>query len=276
MADLRQKINQLNWLKAIGIDCYYSERSILPDHNLRRKKHNPPPLVKTVIGQDGKNKLPALNDQDSELSKNLELARQLADQSSNLDQLRQNVINFDGCELKKMSTQAVFADGNLRGPVMLIGEAPGANEDASGVPFCGESGKLLDKMLACVGISRQDNAYMTNAVFWRPPANRRPTQHEIELCRPFVEKHIYLVRPKLLILVGSVAATSLLGNNLSISKIRQEYFSYTNQYLAKPVMCAVIFHPAYLLRQPLQKKTTWQDLLRIQQLIKADFKGQSF
>jgi DNA polymerase len=102
-------------------------------------------------------------------------------------------------------------------------------------------------------------------VFWRPPANRAPTQEEVDICRPFVEKHIALVKPKLIILVGSVAATCLLGKHAGISKIRQEYYSYSNQYLSTPIPTTAIFHPAYLLRQPMQKKTTWYDLLKIEE-----------
>jgi DNA polymerase len=152
-------------------------------------------------------------------------------------------------------------------PIMFVGEAPGSSEDEQGIPFCGESGKLLDNILSSINISRKHNAYITNTIFWRPPANRQPTQEEIDICRPFVEKHIALIKPRLIILVGNVAATSLLGKNAGISKIRQEYYLYNNQYLSQPIHTTSIFHPAYLLRQPIQKKTTWYDLIKIKEFI---------
>lgn len=191
----------------------------------------------------------------------------IVDNVDNLDLLREKLSNFDGCNLKFGANNLVFSDGVADSDIMLIGEAPGAKEDEQGIPFCGDSGKLLDKMLASIGVSREKNCYITNTVFWRPPANRAPTQEEIEICRPFVEKHIALVNPKMLILVGSTAVTSLLGNHLKISKIRQEYYNYTNKYLSGPITTTALFHPAYLLRQPMQKKTTWYDLLKIQDFI---------
>ena len=193
-------------------------------------------------------------------------SRILADQSTNLEQLKAALLAFDGCDLKKTATNTVFGDGIPTSKIMLIGEAPGASEDATGVPFCGESGKLLDNMIATIGLTRSQNVYITNTIFWRPPANRRPTSEEIEICRPFVEKHIALIQPDLLILVGATAVTSLLGD-LQISKIRQEYYQYKNQYLAKPITTMALFHPAYLLRQPFQKKATWYDLLKIQEFL---------
>jgi uracil-DNA glycosylase len=189
---------------------------------------------------------------------------------NSLKNLKQELENFDGCDLKFGASNLVFGDGNHESDIMLIGEAPGASEDAQGIPFCGDSGKLLDKMIASIGLSRQKNCYITNTVFWRPPANRTPTKEEIGLCRPFVEKHIAIIKPKLIILVGSTAISSLLNNDLKISKIRQEYYNYKNQFLDNHIVSTAIFHPAYLLRQPMQKKTTWYDLLKIQSFIKEN------
>ncbi len=190
-------------------------------------------------------------------------SRNVVDNISSISDLREALLNFDGCPLKFGANHTVFGDGNPGSKIMLIGEAPGATEDAEGIPFCGESGKLLDNMLASINLYRDKNFYITNTVFWRPPANRAPTQEEIDICKPFVEKHIALIKPKLLILVGSTAVSSLLGNHLQISKIRQEYYQYSNQYLPEPITTTAIFHPAYLLRQPMQKKTSWYDLLKI-------------
>lgn len=194
-------------------------------------------------------------------------SRLIADSVSTLEELKAAISKFDGCDLKKTATNTVFADGIATAKIMLIGEAPGASEDAQGIPFCGESGKLLDNMISTIGLSRKENVYITNTIFWRPPANRRPTEEEILICRPFVEKHIALIKPDLLILVGATAVSGLLGGHLQISKIRQEYYQYQNIYLDKPITTTALFHPAYLLRQPFQKKTTWYDLLNIQEFI---------
>jgi uracil-DNA glycosylase len=194
-------------------------------------------------------------------------SKTLADNASNIDQLREAVMSFDGCKLKLTAKNTVFSDGQFGAPIMMIGEAPGASEDEQGIPFCGESGKLLDNIVSSIGLNREKNIYISNSIFWRPPANRRPTDEEIEICKPFIEKHIALAKPKLLILVGATAVSALLGKHLQISKIRQEYYQYKNPYLDDTITTTAIFHPAYLLRQPYQKRSMWYDLLKIQQFI---------
>ncbi len=193
-------------------------------------------------------------------------AKKLANKSSNIAELKKSVESFNGCEIKKTATNTVFADGNPQAKVMLIGEAPGVNEDLKGIPFCGASGDLLDKMLAAIKLDRT-KVYISNSMFWRPPGNRRPTDLELEICRPFVEKHIALISPKILILVGGTASYSFLDHTKTISKLRGQFYSYTNQYLNIPITTAVIFHPAYLLRQPMQKRLAWQDLQQIKEYI---------
>ncbi|NDB82254.1 MAG: uracil-DNA glycosylase [Alphaproteobacteria bacterium] len=194
-------------------------------------------------------------------------ARSLADLASTLEELKKFVMSFEDCNLKKAATNTVFGDGVQEASIMLIGEAPGASEDASGVPFCGESGQLLDNMLKSIGLARDRNIYISNTIFWRPPVNRVPTKEEIEICRPFVEKHIALIKPKLLVLVGATAITSLLGSQFQISKMRGAYSKYSNKYLNSEIDCTAIFHPAYLLRQPGQKKSSWEDLMKIKQFL---------
>ena len=192
-------------------------------------------------------------------------ARKLAEQSTTVAELFEAVKRFDGCALKKHATNTVFADGNAQAPIMFLGEAPGPEEDVQGIPFCGASGKLLDKMLAAIGLSRAENAYISNTVFWRPMGNRDPSPDELALCRPFVEKHIALVKPKLLVLVGGVAAKDLLGETTGITRLRGRDHQYTNQYLASPLPTYAIFHPSYLLRTPAQKSLAWKDLQQIKQ-----------
>ncbi len=185
----------------------------------------------------------------------------------NISDLREALHNFKGCGLYKTATNMVFADGNEKAHVMLIGEAPGANEDVQGIPFCGDSGKLLDKVIYSIGLTREKNAYISNTVFWRPPGNRRPTDEEIRICRPFVEKHIALIKPKILIMVGSTASFALFGDLGPVTKQRKKIFEYKNEYLDKPIDSVVTFHPSYLLRQPLQKKAAWSDMLFIKDLL---------
>lgn len=190
-------------------------------------------------------------------------ARQLSDKCENLADLIEAIKNFEGCAIKKSANHTVIGDGDPNAKVMLIGEAPGANEDKEGIPFCGQSGKLLNNIIKSIGLDRE-KVYITNTVFWRPPGNRRPTPQEIAICRPFVERHIALVNPELIILVGSTAVESLLAIDIPISELRQREFPYNNAYLAAPVPTVVIYHPSYLLRQPYKKKEMWQDMQHIQ------------
>jgi DNA polymerase len=196
----------------------------------------------------------------------IEYAYNLTDSCTSLAQLKDIVHNFTGCNLKKTATNTVFADGCEKAKIMLIGEAPGANEDATGVPFCGDSGKLLDAIFASIGYDRT-NLYITNSIFWRPPGNRRPSNEEIAICLPFVEKHIALIKPKLIILVGSTAVASVMNIHDSMSSVRKRFFDYKNKYLDDSIKCCAIYHPSYLMRQPSQKKNMWQDLLIIEDYI---------
>lgn len=192
-------------------------------------------------------------------------ARQLADDASTLEALRSAITDFDGCALKKNAKNMVFSDGCPTSAVMLIGEAPGAEEDVQGIPFCGASGQLLDRMLAAIGLERSKNIYISNTIFWRPPGNRTPLPDELDLCRPFVEKHIALIRPKLLIFAGATAMKSQLGLTGSISRAIGKTHPYSNPYLDTAIPARVIYHPSFLLRQPLQKRDAWTDLLDLRQ-----------
>jgi uracil-DNA glycosylase family 4 len=189
----------------------------------------------------------------------------LAQECKSLADLKLAVETYDGCALKSFATHTVFADGNPNAKVMVIGEAPGEDEDRQGLPFVGVSGKLLDRMLGSIGLDRATNAYITNVVFWRPPGNRKPTTEEIVLCLPFVQRHIELLDPALLLLVGGPAASTILANPLGITKIRGKWFDYETPGLSRPVPTMATFHPAYLLRSPQQKRLAWRDLLTVKQ-----------
>ena len=188
---------------------------------------------------------------------------EMASKCNSLEDLRESVNNIENLSIKKTATNTVFADGNSESNIMFIGEAPGSEEDKQAIPFCGASGKLLDKSLSYIGLNREENFYITNTVFWRPPGNRRPTNEELAICRPFVEKHISLLKPKLIVLVGGIAVFSLLSEEKKITKVRGQYFKYSNDYLENDLNITSVFHPSYLLRQPSQKKLFWQDLLKI-------------
>jgi uracil-DNA glycosylase family 4 len=187
-----------------------------------------------------------------------------AQAARSLEELRAALESFDGCPLKATATNLVFADGNPAARVMLVGEAPGADEDRIGRPFVGVSGQLLDRMLAAIGLDRT-KVYITNVLFWRPPGNRTPTPAEVAACLPFVERHIELVGPEILVLVGNAAAKTLLLRNEGITRIRGKWFEYQSAGMSRPVPTLPIYHPAYLLRAPAQKRDAWRDLLQIRE-----------
>ena len=175
-------------------------------------------------------------------------------------------INSIELDIKTSSKNTVFADGDSNASVMLIGEAPGASEDEQGIPFCGPSGKLLNNILLSIGLERE-KVYITNTVFWRPPGNRRPTPLELNKCCPFLEKHIELINPKLILLVGSTALEAVMHSGEAISKIQGKLFYYKNDLLKNKIKLMVIYHPSYLLRQPQKKKEMWQVMQKIKKII---------
>ena len=170
---------------------------------------------------------------------------------------------FDGCALKATATTTVFADGNPAADLMLVGEGPGAEEDRLGLPFVGASGKLLDRMLAAIGRDRS-RAYITNVVYWRPPGNRTPTPAELALCLPFVERHIALARPKVLVLSGGTAAKTLLARSEGITRLRGRWLDYRPGEADVTIPTIATFHPSYLLRTPSSKREAWRDMLAVQ------------
>ncbi|MDE3060884.1 MAG: uracil-DNA glycosylase [Pseudomonadota bacterium] len=194
-------------------------------------------------------------------------ARELADKATTLAELKAAVEGFEGCALKKTASKTIFSDGNPQALVMVIGEAPGAQEDIQGIPFCGPSGQLLDRTLASIGLTRAENTYISNTVFWRPPGNRQPTPEETAICLPFVEKHIALIHPKLLLLSGGVATTTMLKTDAAMSRMRGKFYEYGNPYLKAPIPVAVTYHPSYLLRSPGQKRLAWGDMLMIKEFL---------
>jgi len=191
-------------------------------------------------------------------------AHRLAQAARDLAELQDALRAFDGCPLKQTATNLVFGDGNPKAKVMLVGEAPGADEDRQGKPFVGVSGQLLDRMLGWIGLDRS-TFYITNQVYWRPPGNRKPTDAEVAACQPFVMRHIELVSPELLILVGGAATKTLLGRTDGVMKLRGRWFEYASSGLPRPIPAMVIFHPAFLLRTPSFKRETWRDIILVKE-----------
>ena len=187
-------------------------------------------------------------------------AREAARTAPTLEALRQLLENFDGCALKHTATRLVFADGNPEARVMFVGEAPGRDEDIEGLPFVGRSGKLLDRMIAAIGLDRS-KAYIANVIPWRPPGNRTPTPQETQICLPFIQRQIELVNPDVLVTLGNPSTQTLLSTREGIMRTRGKWFDYDTG--TRTIRAIATFHPAYLLRSPSYKRMTWQDLLAI-------------
>jgi uracil-DNA glycosylase len=182
------------------------------------------------------------------------------DKADNLERLKKSIRDIKNCNLKSSSANMVFSDGNPKSKIMLIGEAPGANEDKEGLPFVGRAGALLDKMLAAIDLDRK-KVYISNIINYRPPDNRRPTDEEIKRYLPFITKHIEIINPKILVLLGSTAMNALIGNEVVISKMRGKWIE--KKFGNCKIGVIITFHPAFLMRQPAQKKLAWEDLKMI-------------
>jgi uracil-DNA glycosylase len=181
-----------------------------------------------------------------------------------LQDLRAALAAFEGCALKGTATQLVFADGNPQAKIMFVGEAPGRDEDIEGLPFVGRSGKLLDRMLSAIGLDRS-SVYIANIIPWRPPGNRTPTPQESQICLPFIQRQIELVDPDILVCLGGPSAQTLLGIREGITKMRGRWFSYHTG--KREIRAMATFHPAFLLRSPLQKRLAWRDFLAIKKAL---------
>ena len=193
-------------------------------------------------------------------------AREAARNAASLDELRAMLARFDGCPLKRTATQLVFADGNPKSRVMFVGEAPGSDEDIQGVPFVGRSGKLLDLMMAAIGLDRK-NVYIANIVPWRPPGNRTPTAQEIAMCLPFTLRQIELADPEILVCLGNPSTQTLLSLKEGITKTRGRWFKF--RIGSREIRALPTLHPSYLLRSPLAKQLAWRDFLAIEKALRG-------
>jgi uracil-DNA glycosylase len=193
-------------------------------------------------------------------------ARQAAKNAASLGELRRILEGFEGCVLKQTAKKLVFADGNPQARVMFVGEAPGREEDLEGLPFVGRSGQLLDRMMAAIGLDRT-SAYIANIIPWRPPGNRTPTPQEAAICLPFILRQIELSDADVLVCLGGPSAQALLGAKEGILKTRGRWFTYLAG--SREIRAMATLHPAYLLRQPLQKRLAWRDLLMLKKALEG-------
>jgi uracil-DNA glycosylase len=191
-------------------------------------------------------------------------AREAARTAASLEDLRAIVERFEGCALRNTATRLVFADGNPRSRVMFVGEAPGRDEDIDGLPFVGRSGKLLDLMMAAIGLDRT-SAYIANIIPWRPPGNRTPTPQETATCLPFTMRQIELADPDILVCLGGPSAQTLLGIKEGIRRSRGRWHAYHTG--TREIRAIATFHPAYLLRNPIEKRFVWRDFLAIRKAL---------
>lgn len=256
----------LNWYILAGVDeiCADSPYNALlktTSSAIAETVENSAPQINTAVIQ--RPAVTALSQINAQACRN---AQDICDKAQTLDDLRAMVENFEGCSLRFSANSTVFGYGNPQAEVLIIGEAPGADEDRQGEPFVGRSGQLLNKMLAAIDLKRED-CYIANILPWRPPGNRTPTSDEVAVCLPFLKKQIELINPKIIFILGRSAANALLNNAESISVLRGHFIDYTTaQGTVIPTLSS--FHPAYLLRTTSQKAKAWADLLRLKRKLK--------
>ncbi|MGE3872145.1 MAG: uracil-DNA glycosylase family protein [Parvibaculaceae bacterium] len=259
----------IEWLVEMGADEIVGDR---PVNRLVAPRPAPEPMVgkpaaalvprpKPATGESRGGSLPLQVPGTSD-------AAQMAADCTTLAELEQALRRFDACPLKKTATNLCFADGNPQAEVMLIGEAPGRDEDIQGKPFVGRSGQLLDRMLQAIGLSRhgetpRNSVYISNVIFWRPPGNRTPTDQETLMCLPFLKRAIEIKQPRLLVCLGATPTQRLIGRSEGILKLRGRWFDFASGPGSIPLLATL--HPAYLLRQPAQKRLAWRDFLSLKQ-----------
>jgi DNA polymerase len=248
-----------------GVDCALMDEPVnrLADDDAAASRDAAQPSARaapTPVALRAKASIPASREMAPAPELAIQSAREAARTAPSLEALRTLLENFDGCALKATATRLVFADGNPQARIMFVGEAPGRDEDIEGLPFVGRSGKLLDRMMAAIGLDRT-KAYIANVIPWRPPGNRTPTPQETQICLPFVQRQIELVDPDVLVTLGNPSTQTLLGTRDGIMRTRGRWVDYDTG--SRKIRALATFHPAYLLRSPSYKRLTWQDLRSI-------------
>lgn len=253
----------LDFYLEVGVDALVGEEPV--DRFAAAEEPAPARIARAAAPADVARPSPALQPAPPQATDEAVMAaRQAAKDAGTLDELKVILAKFDGCALKGSATQMVFADGDPKAKLMLVGEAPGRDEDIEGLPFVGRSGKLLNLMLAAIGFNRA-NVYIANIVPWRPPGNRTPTPQETQICLPFVLRQIELVDPDILVCLGGPSAQTLLGIKDGITKTRGRWFTFNSG--KREIRAMPTFHPAFLLRSPLQKRFAWRDFLAVKKAL---------
>lgn len=270
MIDNRQALEILTWYRDAGVDEVISDQSTdffakteeMAPTRQPTKATEPPKRSGTNTPVTPARTVPTASVLAS--SQTATEAKSLAQSCATLEELKAALAGFEGCGLKATATNLVFSDGAADAKIMFIGEAPGRDEDIQGVPFVGRSGQLLDKMLKSIGLDRT-NTYITNVIPWRPPGNRTPSAHETAVCRPFIDRQIELIDPEIIVFLGGVAAKEMLATTTGIMRLRGKWTRFKvadKDYKVMPTL-----HPAFLLRQPGQKRQAWHDLLMIKRAL---------
>jgi uracil-DNA glycosylase family 4 len=264
--DRRAALALLAWQLAAGVDEVVGNLPVNRLESAASSRGRPPatprPMPSSATARSAP--APAAAAAQQGPSEAVMAARARAREAETLEQLRDILAGFDGCALRLTARNLCFADGNPQARIMFVGEAPGQEEDIQGAPFVGPAGKLLDRMLAAIGLDRT-SVYITNVVYWRPPGNRTPTPQETQICRPFVERQIELADPDVLVLLGNASASVLLDRKEGILRLRGKWFDFDTGRRTIPAMPTL--HPAYLLRQPGQKRLAWRDFLAIRKAL---------
>ena len=261
----------LDWYQSVGVDV------LVADTPIAWTEHRPP---KTVTQNQPPAARPQAGAQAGAAAGTGPLgtaeavieAQKLAATADSLEALKAVLAKFDGLSIAKTARNLVFADGNPDAPLMIIGEAPGREEDESGLPFVGVSGKLLDKILAAIGRDRT-STYISNIVNWRPPGNRKPSQGEIDVCLPFIARHIALAKPEVIVLLGDVAGKALLPVTQGITRYRGQWHDYQPAPESDSIPAMASFHPSFLLRTPAKKRESWQDFLSVKARLSSATNG---
>jgi DNA polymerase len=255
----------LTFYSEAGVDCALDE--VAPDRLAPPEAAAPPPRVSVAAAPASVAAAPALlSGQAAPPDIAIQSAREAARSAATLAELRALMEAFDGCALKATASRLVFADGNPQARVMFVGEAPGRDEDLQGLPFVGRSGQLLNRMMAAIGLDR-GSAYIANIIPWRPPGNRDPSPIETQICLPFIKRHIELVNPEVLVCLGKPSTQTLLNVTDGIVRTRGRWFDYDTGL--RVIAALPTFHPAYLLRQPLSKRQSWQDFRAVAKRLAA-------
>ncbi|MBR2273785.1 MAG: uracil-DNA glycosylase [Alphaproteobacteria bacterium] len=253
-------VETLDWYLWAGVDEICADKVCLSE-NLEKKPAISYNSISKVTVQNTLSRPVHSNSTNLTALKN---ARDICAKVETLDELKSVMLAFDGCNLKDTAASTVFGDGSATAKIMLIGEAPGADEDRIGLPFVGRCGRLLDKMLAAIGFNRKE-CYITNVLPWRPPGNRTPTDDEIAVCLPFLKRQIELIHPDIILLLGGIALKAVMDCSDSISRTRGKWLEYSVEN--KNIQVLATYHPSYLLRSSAQKAKAWTDLLRLKRKI---------